>query len=144
VEFRVLGPTCGPGGSELIRDASNGASVDATAAVERWLTGALVDQSDDERVGLGRAHRAFRRHASPPSPGTSALYCCRPRCQRWTAPASMDSDWLGGLSLFHLLVVDRRQVVERRVESERVVEGLDVVEDGGASFAAVEQGAATK
>jgi hypothetical protein len=62
----------------------------------------------------------------------------------WTAPASVDSGWLGGFFLFHLLVVDRRQVVERGVQSERVVEGLDVVEDCGAGFAAVEQGAATE
>jgi hypothetical protein len=56
----------------------------------------------------------------------------------WTAPASVDSGCSGGLLFFffHLLVVDRRQVVERRVESDRVVEGLDVVEDGGSRFRA--------
>src|SRR5512132_1564119 len=65
----------------------------------------------------------------------------------WTAPASVDSGWSGGLLfffLFHFLVVDRGQVVERGVQPASVVEGLDGVEDGGARLGACAERAATE
>ena len=101
-----------------------------------------VGVREEDRTPLGSADKGNR------ALGVDRILLVIPRTrgrsEEWTAPASVDSGWLGGLLLFlfHFLVVGRRQVVERGVEPERVVEGFDVVEDRSACLGAVRRATA--
>ena len=116
---------------------------------ERSRPGELVHIDVKKRAGSSAAPASAGAttaiSTTPAATPTRRVGCTRRRVgststspSTWSAPASVDSGWLGGFLLFlvHFLVVDRREVVERGVQSERVVEALDVVEDGCASFGA--------